>query len=34
MSWDDYEALGAGDRGEYVDGKLVMSPFPTSSDPM
>jgi Uma2 family endonuclease len=29
MSWDDYEALGAEVRGEYVDGELVVSPLPT-----
>jgi Uma2 family endonuclease len=26
MSWDEYEALGPGIRGEYVDGELVVSP--------
>ena len=29
MSWDEYEALGPSVRGEYIDGELVMSPFPS-----
>ncbi|HEX2404623.1 MAG TPA: Uma2 family endonuclease [Acidimicrobiia bacterium] len=28
MSWGEYEAL-SDVRGEYIDGELVMSPFPT-----
>ncbi len=30
MSWDEYQTLSPDAvRGEYVDGELVMSPFPT-----
>lgn len=29
MSWDEYETLGPNVRGEYIDGELVMSPFPS-----
>ena len=29
MSWDDHEALGPDVRGEYIDGALIVSPFPT-----
>ncbi|MEJ5867005.1 Uma2 family endonuclease [Pseudokineococcus sp. 5B2Z-1] len=29
MSWDQYAALGDDARGEYVDGCLVVTPFPS-----
>ena len=29
MTWDEYEALGEEIRGEYIDGTLVVSPFPS-----
>lgn len=29
MTWDEYEALGDDVRGEYIDGRLVVSPFPS-----
>ncbi|MGH9061054.1 MAG: Uma2 family endonuclease, partial [Acidimicrobiales bacterium] len=28
MTWDEYEALGDDARGEYIAGRLVVSPLP------
>jgi Uma2 family endonuclease len=29
MSWEEYEALGDEVRGEYIDGELIVSAFPS-----
>jgi hypothetical protein len=33
MTWDDYTRLPEDTRHEYIDGRVVVTPFPTPDTP-